>query len=336
MEAALHQIAISQDVARPRRVRAFSKDDLYEIVAISVLAPASWLVPHRFWDFVSVALSFGIAALRPDITQRRIQRLRQGLGGRSIKGSLLALRVRIMAGYMEERLQILREYRPGGWRGRIDLTGREHLDQALARKHGVVLWVCPFTYSDLITKTVLSREALPVSHLSASSRGFSPNACHPWVPTRFGMRYLSRLRTAVEDRYLNERVVMPSDGSLGYVRRIERLLRGNGILSIRAGKVGFRTMQLPFLGGLVTLATGPPSLSIATGAALVPVFVIRKGPGRFEVVFEPALEPTEGAHPHAATEELMRRYTSLLESYVLRDPYMWSGWYSMRFADAET
>ena len=103
--------------------------------------------------------------------------------------------------------------------------------------------MCPFTYSDLITKTALSRAALPVSHLSASSRGFSPNSCHPWLPTRFGLRYLSRLRTAIEDRYLHERVVMPADGSLGYVRRIERLLRNNGILSIRAGRVGHRTMK---------------------------------------------------------------------------------------------
>jgi len=331
----VHEIAIPQSLARPRRIRAFSRDDLYELVAISVLAPASWLVPHRLWDFVSVALSFAIAALRPDITQRRIRRLRRGLAGRSIQGSLFALRVRIMAGYMEERLQILREYRPGGWRGRIELTGREHLEAALARAHGVVLWVCPFTYSDLITKTVLSREGLAVSHLSASSRGFSPNACHQWVPTRFGMRYLSRLRTAVEDRYLDERVVMPSDGSLGYVRRIERLLRSNGILSIRAGNIGFRTMELPLVGGRIMLATGAPSLAIATGATLLPVFVIRRGPGRFEVVFEPALQPEEGAHSHSATEDLMRRYTELLESYVLRFPHMWSGWYSKRFVDQE-
>jgi len=129
---------------------------------------------------------------------------------------------------------------------------------------------------------------------------------------------------------------MPADGSLGYVRRIERLLRNNGILSIRAGRVGHRTMELPFLGGIMTLATGAPSLAVATGAALLPVFVIRRGPGRFEVVFEPILEPAQGAHPHAATEELMRRYAQQLESYVLGFPHMWSGWYSLRFPDQET
>jgi lauroyl/myristoyl acyltransferase len=331
----VHEVVIPGSLARTPRVRAFSDNDLYEVIAISVLGPASWLVPHRLWDLVSVALSSGIALLRPDITRRRMQRLQRCLAGRPIPDSLFALRVRIMAGYMEERLQILREYRPGGWRGRIELSGREHLDRAIERGRGTVLWVPPFTYGDLIVKTATAREGFPVTHLSACSRGFSPNACHPWEPTRFGMRYLSRLRTAVEDRYLHERMVMPADGSLGYIRRLERLLRSNGILSIRAGRHGHRTMDLPFLEGTVTLATGAPSLALATGAELLPVFVIRRGPGRFEVVFEPPMEPAAGADPHAATTELMDRYARLLQSYVLRFPHMWSGWYSMRFADPE-
>jgi lauroyl/myristoyl acyltransferase len=329
----LHELAVPRAAAGSPRPRSLSVNDLYEIVAISVLAPASWLVPHRLWDFVSVALSSGIAALRPDVTLRRMRRLDRCLAGHPHEESTLALRVRIMAGYMEERLQILREYRPGGWRGRIAMSGTEHIERARARGRGVVLWVCPFTYADLIVKTALARAGLEVSHLSACSRGFSPNACHPWTPTRFGKRYLSRLRTAVEDRYLHERVIMPRDGSLGYIRRLERLLKSGGLLSIRAGRVGHRTLDLPMLNGQVTLATGAPSLAIATGAALVPVFVARRGPGRFDVIFEPPLEPAaEGAGP-SAVEDLMRRYTRLLEDHVLRSPYMWSGWYYLRFPD---
>jgi lauroyl/myristoyl acyltransferase len=304
-------------------------------VAISVLAPASWLVPHRLWDFVSVALSSAIAIVRPDVTLRRMRRIDRCLEGRPHRESTFGLRVRIMAGYMEERLQILREYRPGGWRGRIEMSGLQHLEGARARGRGVVLWVCPFTYADLIVKTALTRAGLEVSHLSACSRGFSPNACHPWTPTRFGKRYLSRLRTAVEDRYLHERVIMPRDGSLGYIRRLERLLKSNGTISIRAGKVGHRTMELPMLGGLVTLATGAPSLAVATGAALVPVFVARRGPGRFEVIFEPPLEPAAEGAAAPMVHDLMRRYTRLLEDHVLRSPYMWSGWYYLGLPDRE-
>ena len=66
------------------------------------------------------------------------------------------------------------------------------------------------------------------------------------------------------------------------------------------------------------------------------MFVIRRGPGHFEVVFEPAMKPAEDADPRAAVEDLMGRYARLLESYVLRFPSMWSGWYQMRFPDRET
>ncbi|HET9326180.1 MAG TPA: hypothetical protein VFQ05_05345 [Candidatus Eisenbacteria bacterium] len=330
----MHDVVVPRPVAIAPRMRAFSSNDLYEIIAISVLGPASWLVPHRLWDFVSVSLSLGITLLRPDVTHRRIQRLKRCLDGRAIPDSLFGLRVRIMAGYMEERLQLLREYRPGGWRGRIEMTGREHLDRALQKGRGVVLWVCPFTYGDLIVKTAMSRAGDRVTHLGANARGFSPNACHPWVPTRFGIRHLSRLRTAIEDRYIEDRIVMPDDGAMGYIRRVERLLRNNGILSIRAGRHGHRTMEIPMLAGSITMATGAPSLALATGAELLPVFVIWKASGHFEVVFEPPMRTAAEMDPRVATEDLMRRYVRLLESYVLRFPYMWSGWYQMRFPDS--
>ena len=140
-------------MARAVRVKPFSTNDLYEIIAISVLAPASWLVPHRLWDFVSVALSSAIAFLRPDITRKRIRRLERCLGGRSIPDSLLALRVRIMAGYMEERLQILRPILLGGlfatlatcahYARRATLIAEAALDRAHQRSEELLLNILP-------------------------------------------------------------------------------------------------------------------------------------------------------------------------------------------------
>ncbi len=332
----MNEVAVPHVVTQERDLPAFSANDLFELVAISVLGPASWIVPRRMWHLVTLALSSSIAILRPDVTRWRMRRLRTGLAGRPIQGSLFGLRVRIIAGYMEERMQLLREYRPGGWRGRIELTGESHLTEALERGRGAVLWSCPFTHADLVVKTALARAGHSVNHLSARSRGFQPNHCHPWTPTRFGNRYLSRLRTSVEDRYLEERILMPRDGSLGYVRRLERILRGNEILSIRAGAFGHGTAEAPILGGHQTLATGAPSLAVATGAALLPVFLVRHGRGRFEVVIEPPMEAATGLTPRAACEDLIRRYTERLETYVLRSPELWSGWYFMRLPERET
>ncbi len=309
---------------------ALSMSDVFEMIAISVLAPVSWLVPQRLWVAASRVLSFAIAAARPDVTRRRMTRLRRSLGPKPSNRELFALRVRIMATYMEERLQILREYRPGGWRPEIRFQGRAHIEAALARGNGAILMVCPFSYADLLSKKALHAQGFEVSHLSAFSRGFSPNSCHVWRPTRFGMRFLSRLRTRVEDRALRERIVMPRGGALGYARQVDRRLRDNGLVSLRMGDVGHRTIDVPMAGGRLALATGAPSMALASGAALLPLFVVRLGPARFDVVVEPALEPVPSLDRHAAVEDLLLRYARLLEASVRRHPQLWSGWYRLR------
>jgi lauroyl/myristoyl acyltransferase len=327
--------------ASPPHVRLplLSKTDVFEVMAIAVLAPLAWLAPERAWPRLSHTLTLAITRGWPAVTRARVATLARALGPHAAGRSLEDLRDAIIDGYMEERLQILRAHRPGGWRPRLRLVGRAHLDAALAHGRGAVLWTAPFSYADLVTKMALHQAGVALSHLSAFSRGFSPNSCLVWDPTRFGTQVLSPLRTRVEDRHLRERIALPRDGSLAYVRRVERRLRENGVVSIRAGEAGHRTVELPFLDGCIRLATGAPSIALGAGAALLPVFTVRTGPGAFDVVIEPTLACDDAASRHDAVDALTRRYGRLLESYVLHHPQLWSGWYTMRldgapFADA--
>jgi hypothetical protein len=207
------------------------RTDLFEVAAIAVLGPAAWLLPEeQAWWPVSLLLSFAIARFWPETTRLREQMLASALGPRVATYDLGRLRVDVMATYMEERLEILRAYRPGGWRPRLALEGREHLDAALAAGRGAVLWTSPFSYADLVTKMALHDAGYAVSHLSAFSRGFSPNSCWSWTRSRFGMKVLSPLRTRIEDRYLRERVVIPLDGGLRWMRTLtDRLRRRRGV-----------------------------------------------------------------------------------------------------------
>jgi lauroyl/myristoyl acyltransferase len=311
-------------------VRPITRTDVFEVMAIAVLAPVAWCLPERStWWPVSRLLSRAIADGRSSVTDVRKEMLRSALGARAATYDLGELRLDVMATYMEERLEILRAYRPGGWRPRIVLEGRPHLDAALARGQGAVLWQSPFSYADLVIKMACAEAGVPVSHLSAFSRGFSPNSCWTWTRSRFGMKVLSPLRTRIEDRYLRERVVMPLDGGLASMRTLEQRVRAGGVGSIRAGDVGQRTLDLPFLEGTIRLATGPASLALGTGAALLPVCCIRRGPGDFVVAIEPALEPAAGRGRRDATDDVVRAFAARLEAWVLRQPHMWSGWYQM-------
>lgn len=311
-------------------LRHLTRTDIFELMAIAVLTPVAWCLPERrAWWPVSRGLSRAIARLWPRTTAERRVMLRSALGDRAAGMDLDALRVDVMATYMEERLEILRAYRPGGWRPRLAVEGREHLAAAAAAGRGVTLWVAPFSYADLVTKMALAEAGIAVSHLGAFSRGFSPNSCYTWTRSRLGMKLLSPLRTRIEDRHLRERIVMPLDGGLAHMRVVGQRLRSGGVVSIRSGDVGERALDLPFLDGTIRLATGPASLALATGAALHPVSCIRNAPGDFTICVEPELRPSAGRPRRDAIDDLVRAYAARLEAWVLRQPYMWSGWYQM-------
>ena len=81
--------------------------------------------------------------------------------------------------------------------------------------------------------------------------------------------------------------------------------------------------------GRLEFASGAPNLALSSGAALLPVFVVRLGSNAFEVVVEPPLEPAAGLERHAAVDDVLGRYAALLESYIRRHPNQWSGWYRL-------
>jgi KDO2-lipid IV(A) lauroyltransferase len=64
------------------------------------------------------------------------------------------------------------------------------------------------------------------------------------------------------------------------------------------------------------------ALALRTGAAVVPVFALPGGPGRYRMVYEPPIEPPRGTGAEAV-RELTQRCTDVLEMYVRRHPELW-------------
>jgi lauroyl/myristoyl acyltransferase len=76
----------------------------------------------------------------------------------------------------------------------------------------------------------------------------------------------------------------------------------------------------------LVLATGPLGLAWRTGATLLPVFTLRKEPGRFEVTVGAPIQLKEGADGEADYTAALQTYTDMMTPYVLRDPRQWRGW----------
>jgi len=297
-----------------------ARGDFAVVGSLLLLAPAAWLLPERAWPGFTRLLA----------TLRRVL----GIGKEPVGDDKLALVFPVRAaapefdairrdntaGKYELRMQVLRDWRPGGWRPAVELRGREHLDAALGAGKGAVLWVSHFVFNGLIAKKALHEAGYPVAHVSRPEHGFSK--------TRFGIAALNPIRCGVEDRYLHARILVGEDRMSQAMRRLHRLLKGNGIATITVGAwEGRQIAEVPFRDGGFRVATGAVRLAASTGAALLPLTVVRDPTdGRFVITIEPAL-PTPAADDKTDTlAPALVDYVERLLPQVERYPAQWRGW----------
>ena len=299
-------------------------------VGVLLGAPAftlpAWLLPERHWPALARRLSpMAIGDLTQDAAATEAI-IRKTLGPR-----LSALPARTILRDMGAEgiltfFQVLKCYRPNGWNldgwvPPVRIAGFEHVQAALAAGRGAVLWVSHAFHGHLGAKIGFDRAGLEVVHLSTPAHGFSA--------TRFGMRYLNRMQTRIEDRYISERVLLPlpgqrAGGQTAALPRLVKRLKANRVVSITGQRGTGRSIEARFLDGSLPLAPGAPALAQLTGAKLLPVFAFRAADGVVDVSVEPeiALEGNRDAALAAAVQAFAARS----EPYVLRYPGQWLSW----------
>lgn len=292
--------------------KAMSAKDILQAVRIVVIAVLSWTTPSRGWPFLSVVLSAVDRRLRPVETNRQLQDITSKFSERPQAAIPKIVRDSTAAIY-EDRLQLLREYCPGGWMPEMELIGEEHLQAGLARGNGVILWISLLAFSDHITKKSLKNARYDVTHLSRPDHGFSDS--------KLGMQILNPIQTRVEERFLRERVVIGEDGSVPALMRLNRRLRRNGIVSITLGKNASAFVSVPFLNGTIQFPTGPIDLARLSGSALLPVYTVRDGYWRYKTHIGSPLLPE-----NATAKEAAKTFAALLEPIVRQQPEHWRNW----------
>lgn len=295
--------------------------DVAILAQIAVLSSISWLAPQRYWLKLSENLGALRRLLRRDFAAREAQvaSLLHGRNAAKPPGEIVRM---ADAYYFLERVQLLRHYRPGGWEPSVRLDGAEHIESALAAGKGAILWVAPMLFHRQATKMALAGAGYRVAHLSRFSHGFT-------TATLFGERCLNPIRTRLEMRYLDRRLVIGREGSKDVVGQLEGLLRQNKLVSITAGQQARRTCYVPFLNGCVELATAPAFLSHKTGAPLLPVFTVRKSGSEFVTRIEPPLGERRRGEGEDAIEADLREYAAVFEKFVLAYPEQYLGGFTM-------
>ena len=289
-------------------------------VGVLVGAPAftlpAWFLPERRWPALARALSpMAIGDLTKDAAATESV-IRKTLGARLPDVATKSILRDMGAEGIFTFFQVLKGHRPGGWSPAVRIAGVEHVHVALEAGRGAVLWVSHAFHGHLGAKVGFHRAGLEVVHLSTPAHGFSG--------TKFGVRYLNRMQTRIEDRHIAERVMLPLQGQNIALQILVKRLKANKVVSITGQRGTGRTVDARFLDGNLPLAPGAPTLAHMTGAKLLPVFAFRAADGVIDVTIEPEIV-LEGARDEAVSGAA-RTFAARSEPHVLRSPGQWLSW----------
>ena len=115
------------------------------------------------------------------------------------------------------------------------------------------------------------------------------------------------------------------------VRLMAALKRGE-VVAIQIDRpAGPNVMRVDFFGAPTPLPTGPVSLALATGAPVLPVFVLFDRKDRFRLLSVPPLrfERDRTQDEVLQTERGLRRLVEVMESVVSRHPDQWFNFYDV-------
>ncbi len=301
----------------PTRVPLVRPSDLAIAGGVLGMGLLSWLMPSRWWRPVSRVFA-PLAVSLSKTGGGSAERIQALMGDRIPGRSAREIQVESFACFIEGNLQLLRMYRPGGWNPRILLSGQEHLERALTRGTGAVLWMSWFKAYSLPAKIALRQAGFEVSHLSHPRHGYGN--------TRFLIRFLNPLCTRMENRFLRERVTRSQSSALTALRVLRRRLVVNGIVSVTASGRGEKPVEAPLLEGNLRTAPGGAFLSYATGATLLPVHAVQTGTDQFEVRIDRAIEIAREIDRAQFVERATQEYAARLEPWLEKYPGQWLAW----------
>jgi lauroyl/myristoyl acyltransferase len=273
---------------------------------------AAWRVVRRLPEPVAHALgrAGGRAYYRLDAGRREALRanLRQVLGPPVAPAELEAVVRRGFATYGRYWVEAFRleDLPPEEIRQRLHLEGREHLDAAVAAGRGTI-FASPHVGNWDAGGAWLAASGYPATAVVERLR-----------PVELYERF------AAYRRALGLELLPLDDGS--------ETLRGT-IRALRAGRVVCLVCDRDLTGGglpvrLFGAATvmpgGPASLTLRTGAALLPCAVYQdRRPGHWRAVIRPPLRPEPSGDPRADARALTQRLADEFEELIARAPDQW-------------
>jgi KDO2-lipid IV(A) lauroyltransferase len=202
--------------------------------------------------------------------------------------------------------------KPQDLKNRVQIQGKENLDQALAAGRGVILVSAHFGNFPLL----LGKLAM---------EGYKTGGImKPMHDTRMEKIFFKkREQIGVKTIYSQPRNTCVNESISA--------LRNNELLFIPIDQnFGTGGIFVDFFGEKAATATGPVVLAQRTKAALIPCFILRQPDDQHKIIFEAELKLEEGKDAQDVILVNIQKLTNIIETYIRKYPAEW-GWIHRRW-----
>jgi len=186
--------------------------------------------------------------------------------------------------------------------------GTEHLDEALQSGRGAIL-VTPHLGNWELGGLTIAARGTPVHVLTIVDRDSQVQAY------RDGIRRLHGIET-IHLHFEDYRTILS----------MVRLLKENRVIAMLGDRwVGGKKCSVSFFGRQVCFPAGAVALAQATGAPIIPVFVVKRNDGRYTAWMEPPIKAVKGGgrSNQEVLQETTQELASVFEQMVRKYPDQW-------------
>lgn len=130
------------------------------------------------------------------------------------------------------------------------------------------------------------------------------------------------LRNIAKLRQKNGARILPV--SISALRDGLQILRHGGTMTIVCDRdIQGNGLKVNFFREETTLPYGAISLALRTGAAIIPVFSVRKPGNRFVIYIEPPLELVDSGNRNQSVKANLENLVTIMEKYIRQYPEQW-------------
>jgi KDO2-lipid IV(A) lauroyltransferase len=187
----------------------------------------------------------------------------------------------------------------------INIEGKEHLEKALARGHGVIAVSAHIGTYPLIGPRL-------------STEGYASLTVVRDLENPAGSAIYARFRELIELPSI------PTVPEKKFFKAALGLLRSNGILCIIADENKRRGgVFVDFFGRNASTAPGPAVLARRTGAAIVPMFIVRNPDDTQTIHIHEPIACTRSSDQQSDIQDATAAFTLAIEQQIRQDPTQW-------------